>query len=1295
MLNSLIKELESCQHSDAFRLARKIRELENAKLSEAKRSAREKNLKTEIEKSQARCLARASGIPKNLNFPTELPVSGRAEEIAALLKQHQVIVIAGDTGSGKTTQIPKICLQAGFGRRGVIGHTQPRRLAAVSVANRIAEEMHSELGKGVGYQIRFNETVSERTYLKLMTDGILLAEIQNDKFLNKYEVLIIDEAHERSLNIDFLLGFFRQLLRKRTELKVIITSATIDVEKFSQHFNDAPIVSVSGRTYPVETRYQPLELQSDEPRDQLQTEGIIAALNSIVESDYANKKISGDTLVFLSSEREIRETAIAIRKRKFPHTEVLPLYSRLRQAEQLKIFAPHSGRRVVLATNVAETSITVPGIKYVIDSGFARISRYSLQSKVQRLPIEAVSQASANQRQGRCGRVSDGICIRLYTEEDFNNRPQYTDPEIKRTNLASVILQMLMLRLGDVEKFPYLDPPEQKAINDGFKLLVELNAISSHRKLTDVGKQMARLPIDPKLSRMLVIANTQACLEELLVIVSALSIQDPREISTDNRQRAQEKLSQFNHQDSDFLSLLNLWKDYEAKRQSFSQNQLKKHCKSHFLSFMRMREWREVHRQLRLNCQQLGYKFNKEPGTYEAIHKAIIAGGLNQIATKFDAKTYSGTRNKKFSVFSSSVVAKSNAKWIVTGELIETTQTFASMAAKIQPQWIESMALHLVKREYFEPHWSTKNQSVMAYEKVHLHGLTIIEKSLVSFANIDPQKAADIFIREGLAAQGIKSTLAFVNANKELLATLAKEEEKLRRPELFVGEREVVAFYSERLPSDVNSTKKLESWHRKVAVEQQDALYMSRANILSKDAEGHRAHFPDQTPISKNTLTIDYVFKPGSERDGATIEIPAPVLNQIQQTDIDWAVPGLLREKCIVLLKGLPKSLRKQLIPISGLVDEVLPLMNPQDGLLVDALIAQISVKRGVQLRREDLADIVIPKHLSVKIKVVDDSGKEVGFAENLGDLKNDLVQTRNDATTIADKEVLHPIQRTAIKDWEIDELPEQVEIGSDLVLIRYPAFVDREDSVDIQLFIDKKEAITKNRKGLVRLLMLRSVAQRNLLKKRFAQFSKQNALLIPPFLNLIAENSVYASYVSAFRLNQKTPTNKNEFEMALEHGKANLYGAGEKIAESLSDVLRKRFELLKQIRSFANGKENQYFVKDIEQQIDNLMTEKLFLDSSIEWFAEYPRYFKAIESRLSKAPHLGHKDRDNSALLQAYWHKYENLLEQRALEQASALDELRWMIEEFRVSLFAQALGTKMPVSVKRLDKQLDLIRA
>ena len=1293
MLESFKLEIEQCQYVDKFRLLRKIRELERSQSSNSQKKSQIKKIAAEIAASKRSCKTRAAAIPENIQFPEDLPVSAKANEIKELLKKQQVIVIAGDTGSGKTTQIPKICLTAGLGRKGLIGHTQPRRLAAVSVANRIAEELNADIGQGVGYQIRFNETISESTYLKLMTDGVLLAEIQNDRFLNKYDAIIIDEAHERSLNIDFLLGYLKQLLSKRLELKLIITSATIDVEEFSKYFANAPIISVSGRTFPVDVRYRPLDQGREEIQDQRQLEGIIDALNFIVERDQKSNEISGDLLVFLSSEREIRETARAIRKQKFPHTKVLPLYSRLPQSEQVKIFAPHSGRRVVLATNIAETSITVPGIKYVVDTGFARISRYSIKNKVQRLPIEPISRSSADQRKGRCGRVSAGICIRLFSEQDYHSRSEYTDPEIKRTNLASVILRMLYLRLGDVEQFPYIDAPEKKAINDGFKLLIELNAITQKHALTSIGKQMARLPVDPKLARMLVVASGHACLREVLIIVSALSIQDPRESYGDNRQQAQERHAIFSHEESDFISLVNLWDDYEHKRQSLSQNQLKKFCNTHYLSYIRMREWREVHRQLLVTCQQLGYRLNKELGTYEAIHKSIIAGSLNQIANRFDARTFTGTRNRKLALFSSSVAAKSKAKWIVTGELIETSQTFASMAAKIQPKWVEAMALHLVRREYFDPHWSKKNQAVMVYEKVHLYGLTIVEKSLLYYSDIDLLNAHTIFISEGLVGNQLSTGLKFVAENKKFLDSLSKEEEKLRRPDLYVGERDIARFYEERIPQEVSDTQKLESWFYKASKKERYALQMTRENILSDElTRDQLSHFPDYTPIHKNQLAIDYIFDPGSFRDGATVQVPQKILNQIQQSDIDWAVPGLIREKCITLLKGLPKSVRKTLIPISGLVDELLPVMTPADGLLVQSLIINVADARRVLLSSDDLNQIELPNHLIIKIRVTDESGKEIGFGENLENLKAELA-TNEAQINSPGIEQIHEILRSDLKGWDIEELPTRVEIGEDLIMIRYPAFVDNGDSVSIQLFADQEEAKITHLEGMVRLLMLRSVAQRNFLKKRFTQLKKEHALLIPPELNELVEEAIFRSYVDTFQLEQRLPHNKQEFEDLLFQGKSKLHSAGENFASLLVEILKSLFQVRKQLSELSQP-ELVYFVQDIEQQLVNLVTEKLFFNTRVEWLKQYPRYFKAIEARIDKVPHLGRKDRESSEELASYWRKYEELLKLRSTTNAQEISHFRWMLEEYRVSLFAQSLGTKIPVSVERLEKQLDLIR-
>ncbi|MDP6651735.1 MAG: ATP-dependent RNA helicase HrpA [Gammaproteobacteria bacterium] len=1290
MEKSLQSDLDRCQLADQYRFRRKIRQLEKTGISAQKKSQELAKLATAMERSIAACEARATAIPSQISFPSLLPITEKVKEITALLETHQVIVVAGDTGSGKTTQLPKICLQAGLGCRGLIGHTQPRRLAAVSVANRIAEELATQPGEGVGFQVRFNEKQSASSFLKLMTDGILLAEIQNDRFLNRYEAIIIDEAHERSLNIDFLLGFLKQLTGKRSDLKLVITSATIDVDKFSSHFHNAPIVSVSGRTYPVDTRYMPLvSPNNEEKNDDLQIDGIVTALRDIAASETAARLGPGDVLVFLSSEREIRDMAAELRKQRFNNTEVLPLYARLRHSEQLKIFKPHPGRRVVLATNVAETSLTVPGIRYVVDTGFARISRYSLQSKVQRLPIEAVSRASANQRKGRCGRLEDGICIRLYSETDFDSRPLYTDPEIKRTNLASVILRMLYLKLGDVEDFPFIETPEPSAIREGFKLLVELNALTHNRQLTDIGRRMAMLPVDPRYARMLVTANSELCLREVLIIVSVLSIQDPREISSEDRQSALQKLAQFNHPESDFLGFVNLWNHYETQRQDLSQNQLRKYCKTHFLSFMRMREWREVHRQLLFSCQQMGFKLNKEPVNYESIHRSIISGSLNQIARQLEGKMYLGNRNRKFSLFSSSVMSSAAAKWIVSGDLIETSQTFATMAARIQPQWVEQMALHLVKREYFEPHWSKKRQEVMAYEKVHLYGLVIIEKAPIRYSAIDPDVCREIFIREGLGENQVSPALSFLTKNQQFLEELSLQEEKIRRPDVLVSDREIARFYEERIPPEVISTQSLEQW---LTGQGDESLTMDLDSFSDSQAVIAEVNaYPDQASLKHNSLEIDYVFDPGSPQDGATVAVPLGVLHQLNQTDIDWAVPGIIREKCLALIKGLPKSLRKQFIPIGEFIDAALPQMSPSDGELIDSLLAQIHLHKKLDLSREDFQCIEIPAHLRIKLRLLGADGQELGFSDQVREL-----QTRHAASLGGSKthnhssHYGHDIEQQGLTDWTIDTLPEQLKIGKELALIRYPALVDKTDSVSIELLADEAESQLKMRPGLVRLYMLRSVQQRNMLRKNFSRLVKELALMIPANLAGLAEDALFASYAAAFEVDQQAPRSKQEFESSLQAGKQKLHQLSEQITKIVRFVLPSRLQILRQLDSL-DGSDLNYLATDVRQQIEHLLPEHFLINTLFIWLQEMPRYFKAIQSRLEKLPHVGARDRSNSRELGEYWNRYQAIGSDLKLGKRAELQTLRWMIEEYRVSLFAQALGTRLPVSAKRLDKLIE----
>lgn len=1328
MLESLEQELDSCQIVDAFRLRRKFQELVKRNTKSAVDKKAVASLAESIKVSQKKCQTRDSSIPAQIIFPDQLPVSAKAEDIAKLLSDHQVLVVAGDTGSGKTTQIPKMCLAAGLGRRGLIGHTQPRRLAAVSVADRIAEELGVPVGQGVGYQVRFNEKVSDSTFLKLMTDGILLAEIQQDRYLNRYEVIIIDEAHERSLNIDFLLGFLKQLLPKRPDLKIIITSATIDLEKFSKHFDNAPIVSVSGRTFPVVTEYMPL-LENNKEKDNpsngdFLVDGVVDAVAKLYSENNPAAYEHNDVLVFLASEREIREAATAFRKRRLANTEILPLYARLRHSEQVKIFKSHKGRRVVLSTNVAETSLTVPGIRYVVDTGFARISRYSLQSKVQRLPIEAVSQASANQRQGRCGRIADGVCIRLYSETDFNSRALYTDPEIRRTNLASVILKMRYMRLGDVDEFPFLEAPATKAVNEGFKLLYELNALTPARELTAQGSCMARLPVDPKFARMLVVAESRGCLSEILIIVSALSTQDPRETNAENRSAAHEALQKFNHPESDFLSFVNLWHEYEKERQRLNQSQLRKFCKQNFLSYMRMREWREIHRQLLLSCQSLGWKINKAAAEYQPVHECIISGSLNQIACKSEGNEYLGNRNRKFKLLSSSVLSKKQSDWIVTGDLIETHQLFTSMAAKIQPEWVEHMALHLVKREYFEPHWSKKRQQVMAYEKVHLYGLALLEKSLISFSDVDPIAAREIFISEGLAGRQLITKLPFYSANLAFLDTLAKQEDKIRRPDFILSESDVMRFYDDCLPPSILSTRSLESWFRSltkkevtetksgkkvaeatsetaadVALTQtkgqlQHTLYLEHSQMLAESLNASAFdQFPDLATVNRNRLSINYVFDPTNHRDGATIDIPQLLLSQLSQADIDWAVPGNIREKCITLIKGLPKATRKNFIPVSGFVDQILPLMSAADGSLTDGLIRNVRNLKKLNLSASDFSSVEIPKHLLAKIRILDANGLELGFGSDLASLKRDFsldTQTRGDDDESLS---LHPLECQGLTDWSIDELPIKLEVGDDLLLIRYPALVDEGESVAVRLFTDQAEAIKANRSGLMRLLMLRSVQQRNSIRKAGVRFLNSMALKMNGVSIIDVDQLLDAAYMEAFQLELERPENKSGFELLLNGGKSKLIPRSEELQGLLTAIVDKQFQIRKLLRE-KKSPAIDYASIDINEQLSNLVFDGFLEQTPVSWLQQFPRYLAAIELRLNKAPHLGPRDEEVSKELRLHWARYTQLRDGIEIHDNELMVQLRWMLEEYRVSLFAQSLGTKIPVSDKRIQKKFELFR-
>lgn len=1226
-----------------------------------------------------------------IHYPPELPVSEKREEIADALRHHQVIVVAGETGSGKTTQLPKICLEMGLAENGLIGHTQPRRLAARAVAGRIAEELNTTLGALVGYQVRFNDHTGPQTAIKLMTDGILLAEIQQDRLLRKYKVLIIDEAHERSLNIDFLLGYLKRLLPQRRDLKVVITSATIDVEKFSRHFNDAPVISVSGRTYPVEIRYQDPDSIADDGDEEPLHLAVSQALQTLEGVERQQRQRPGDVLIFLSGERDIRSLAQYLRKQALPHTEVLPLYARLSQAEQQRIFAPHKGRRIVLSTNVAETSLTVPGIRYVIDSGLARISRYSVQSKVQRLPIEPISQASANQRAGRCGRTSDGICIRLYSEQDFLSRAEFTDPEIQRTNLSAVILQMLTLKLGDISRFPFIEMPERKAINDGFKLLLELGALTRDHQLTQMGRSMARLPADPRLARMLLEAGRRQCLYEMLIIVSAMSIQDPRETPADKRQAAREAHQTFQYPGSDFLSWVTLWQQVEAQRQELSAGQFRKFCRQHFLSWLRLREWRETHRQLMLACQSDGLKAARPAPDaetdYEAVHRSILPGSLNQIGQKTQEGLYVGTRGRRFSLFPGSGLYRSLPRWIVTGDLIETQRLFATAAARIEPEWAEDAAPHLIKREYFDAHWSRRRGEVMAYERVTLYGLVLIEKRRVSYSRIDPETTRTLFIREGLVAEEVNTRLPFYRHNRALLAEIRRQEQKERKPDILVADDQLAAFYEQRVPATILDVATLERWYRNAAADATQALFMQHEQVTARAiADDSAFSFPDHTQIHHNRLKLDYQFAPGSSDDGISLQVPAPLVPHLTQQDLDWAVPGLVAERCVALVRGLPKNIRKQLVPVPEFVSQALQGVNAQDKPLLTTLLAD----RAQQLRRVSIdaaqwEEESVPQHLRPLLRVLDEQGKVVDRSHDLEQLQRKYRKQVEQGSGAGSTSARHPIEQEGLREWNFDSLPEQVEIRDGIRLIRYPALEDRGDSIAIILSDSPAQAARISQFGLARLLIFRTPQQKAMIQNLLKQLQQRLGLKLIGQPANWQDSALLAVYRLTFELATHQPRNETGFDQLFNRHRADLVAGAERLCRLLQTLYEDLFGLRLQLDrlppEYADARD------DIRAQLQWLVPDDFPARVPDSWLWEIPRYIKAIRHRLEKLPSQVARDRQLQADVQqlaAHWAAVEGSAQQ------DALPDFPWWLQELRVSLFAQQLGTRGPVSVKRLEKQL-----
>ncbi len=1242
-----------------------------------------------IETSETLYQARLARLPK-ITYDESLPVAARADEIIHAIQENQVVIIAGETGSGKTTQLPKMCLQAGRGIAGVIGHTQPRRIAARSVAERISDEMKVTLGEQVGFQVRFSDESNEETLVKLMTDGILLAEIQQDNRLYKYDTIIIDEAHERSLNIDFLLGYLKQVLAVRPDLKVIVTSATIDVERFSEHFDNAPIIEVSGRTYPVEVRYQPLLSKSDSEEldeDQSMEQGVLDAVELLIaEERKSGYRGAGDILVFLPGEREIRETAEILRRAELRSTEVLPLYARLSASEQQRIFKSHSGRRIVLSTNVAETSLTVPGIRYVIDPGLARISRYSVRSKVQQLPIEKISQASANQRAGRCGRVADGICIRLYDEADFNTRPEFTDPEIFRTNLASVILQMANLRLGAVEKFPFVEMPEKRMINDGYRALTELGALHKER-LTPIGRQLAKLPIDPKLGRILIAAQQHNVLKEVAIIVSALSIPDPRERPQDKKTQSDQAHAVDKDEDSDFAVFLNLWERFEVQRQELSQNQLRQFCRKQFLNFMRMREWRDIHRQIMIACKQLGFKeVDREERDYEAIHRSLLAGLFTQVANKMeDSKDMLGCRSRKLSIFPASMLFKKPPQWIMAAELVETSKLYARVTARIDPAWIEEYAAPFVKRQYFDPHFERNQGRVMANEQVSLYGLVIVAKRRIDYGHVHPEDAREIFIRSGLVEGQLRSKQAFYRKNQALIESLETQEAKLRKRDILVDDETVFDFYNKRIPNDVRNQKSLDYFVKKSP----DALLMTRDDLVNQDLDVDASAFPDSFGLNGVALPIDYTFDPGKATDGATLKVPVGLLRQLSLDDLGWAVPGFIKERCEALLRGLPKVLRRRFVPIPQFVDRIYPNLSKDKG----ELLAQLSL----QIKRETLIDIPLNEwnaekldsHLTLNLEVVDERGKVLGTGKDLGQLQTQFSEMVEESfAKFGTKE--H--EKEGLTVWPDQDVPERQEIKqAGISVTAFPALVADGESVSLKMFDDQNTAIEAHRKGVTTLLKLTLSKDVRYLQKNLPHL-KESMLIFAPLgkKEALLEDLLDAILNKVFLDGRPLPRTKSAFDACIAEHKSTLITVANDMANQLYKVLSSYQGVAKKMKGNIPLPWTRIY-GDIKVQLGQLIYPGFIGNTPLFWLGQLPRYFKGIEVRLERFQNHLNKENAYVSELEGLWQTYSRQLKahEDKLLYDPELVKYRWMLEEYRISLFAQSVGTLEPISDKRLNKQ------
>jgi ATP-dependent helicase HrpA len=1272
---------------DERRIGRRIDGLRKIK-NEQVRQARAEEIAAEVDKAAARAAARAASVPA-ITYPDELPISQRRDEIAKAVAGHQVVIVAGETGSGKTTQLPKICLELGRGVRGMIGHTQPRRIAARTVAERISDELDVKLGDAVGWKVRFTDDVSDRTYVKLMTDGILLAELQSDRMLRQYDTLIIDEAHERSLNIDFILGYLKRLLPRRPDLKVIITSATIDPERFSRHFDDAPIVEVSGRTYPVEVRYRPI-VDPDDPEadpDRDQTQAILDAVDEL------SAEGPGDVLVFLSGEREIRDTADALTALEKPGLEVLPLYARLSAGEQQRVFQRHRGRRVVLATNVAETSLTVPGIKYVIDPGFARISRYSHRLKVQRLPIEKISQASANQRKGRCGRTSDGICVRLYAEDDFDARPEFTDPEILRTNLASVILQMAAADLGDIAEFPFLEPPDRRHITDGMNLLHELGALETSTKdttprLTPLGRKLSRLPVDPRLARMVMEADRNGCVSEVTIIAAALSIQDPRERPSDKQAQADQQHARFRDPDSDFMSYLKLWEYLTEQKRDLSANRFRKLCRAEYLNYLRVREWQDVAGQLKQMTKSLDVVPNETPAKPDQIHRSLLAGLLSHIGLKDAAKhDYLGARNARFGIFPGSALFKKQPRWVMAAELVETTRLWGRIVARIEPDWIEPLAGHLVRRTYSEPRWEKKRGAVMATERVTLLGVPIVVDRAVDYGRIDPPVARELFIRHALVQREWESRHKFLARNTALLEEAEELEHKARRRDIVVDEETLFQFYDERVGQEVVSGRHFDTWWKQARQAQPDLLTFTRDLLVNPEIGVSERDYPDAMRHNDIQLPLSYRFEPGEATDGVTVQVPLPLLNRVSADGLPWQIPGLRSELVTALIRSLPKPVRRNFVPVPDYVAAVLDRLSPVPEPTVDDVSDVLRELTGVVVPPDAWQLDQVPQHLRTTFQVVEeDSGKPIVQGKNLGVLKQELAdRVRESLASGADG-----ITRDGLTSWDFEELPRSVSLRrAGQQVTAYPALVDQGTTVAVRLFdnpVEQRREMARGTRRLVLLTVPSPVKQvvRNLDNTAKLALSANPHGSVPGLLD-DALNSAADYLIGQAGGPVWTAA---AFRSLCDEVRADLYDTLYDVLSRTRGVLTVDASLDAQLDRMT-GAVFAESVEDMRTQRRRLVFNGFITAAGYSRLSDVERYLTAILRRIDKLPERPARDADWTYAVQGVWEAYEEARAQ--IGDHPKLVEVRWMIEELRVSYFAQTLKTAYPVSEKRIYRAID----